>query len=103
MWHLSAEVHEAEPQAFPRGATAAKGCLRKSSESLLCLPGRAYFAHFPVVCHLGLHLIPDFLCRLLGLQASLVLPIAPALGFGAAPKPSRPLNPSHVPFLAPAA
>lgn len=46
---------------------------------------------------------PRFPMQGLGLQASLVLPIAPALGFGAAPKPSRPLNPSHVPFLAPAA
>lgn len=95
---LSAEVSVAGPWAFPRGATAAKGCLRKSSESLLCLPGSVYSAHFPAFCHLGLYLLPDFLCRRLCRQAFLVLRIAPALGFDEAPKSFMLLHPSHIPF-----
>lgn len=97
MQHLSVE-----PQTFPIVAVAAKGCQTKSSTISVQFPGGgggAYSAHFPIISHLGLYFLSDFLCRLLSLRASLVLHIAPALGFGAAPKPCRHLNPGHIPFL----
>lgn len=98
MSFLSAEVRVAGPWAFQEGSQQPKDVWEKSSESLLCLPGRVYSAHFPAFCHLGLHHLPDFLCRLLCRQAFLVLRIAPGLGFGEAPKSFMLLHPRHIPF-----
>lgn len=90
-----------EAQAFPKGSTAVNDCLRNSFQVSVLFPREGWFPTFsttPVASHHGPYLISNFLCRLLGLYASLVLFIAPSLGFYEAPKPSKHLNSMNIPF-----
>ena len=90
-----------DAQAFPRGSTAVNDCLRNSFPVSVLSPRDGWFPTFPitpVASHHGPYLISNFIRRLLGFYASLVLLIAPSLGFYEAPKPSKHLNSMNIPF-----